>query len=165
MRPPFVLAALFTIALASASAAIAQPAAPPPAESGIIRRASAYSVDETVARLKADIAAKGIKFFAEIDQSDLGKSANIAVGRSVLIEFGNPPLGLQFLTASPYAGLDWPVRLLVFEDADGHVWMSYTDFAWIAKRHDIRNRSAQFTMASEVAASIVDSAEALASPK
>ena len=109
---------------------------------------------KTIKRLKADIAAKGIKFFSETDQSELAKGAGIALPRSVLIQFGNPPLGIQFLTATPYAGLDWPVRMLVFEDADGGVWLAYTDFAFIARRHHIRDRDAQFKMASEVAAGI-----------
>ena len=147
-------------ALATGAAAVAAPAPLPPADSGIIRRPSAYSVDETVAKIKADVAAKGIKWFSETDQSELGKPVNITLSRSVLVQFGNPPLGLQFLTASPYAGLDWPVRMLVFQDADGHVWMAWTDFQWIAKRHHIENRAAQFKMAGEVAASIAHSAEA-----
>jgi uncharacterized protein (DUF302 family) len=157
MRPGTCFIAIFAAVLA-AGASLAEPAPPPPVDSGIIRRPSAYSVDETVARLKADVAAKGIKWFSEIDQSDLGKPVNISLRRSVLVQFGNPPLGLQFLTASPYAGLDWPVRMLVFEDADGHVWTAYTDFAWIARRHHIDSRDAQFKMASEVAASIAKSA-------
>lgn len=132
----------------------AAPAPPPVADSGVIRVKSAHSVDETLTRLKADIASKGIKFFAETDQSELGKGAGIPLPRSVLIQFGNPPLGVQFLTATPYAGLDWPVRMLVFEDADGGVWIAYTDFAFIGRRHHIKDRDAQLKMASEVAASI-----------
>lgn len=155
--PSLLIAA--ALVLGAGAAAVAEPAPPPPADSGIIRRASAYSVDETIARLKADVAAKGIKWFSETDQSELGKPVNIALHRSVLVQFGNPPLGLQFLTASPYAGLDWPVRMLVFQDDDGHVWMAYTDFDWIARRHHIDNRVAQFKMAGEVAASIAKSAE------
>lgn len=134
--------------------ALAAPAPTPAADSGVVRLKSANSVDETLARLKADIAAKGIKFFSETDQSELAKGAGITLHRSVLIQFGNPPLGIQFLTASPYAGLDWPVRMVVFEDADGGVWIAYTDFAYIARRHHISDRDAQFKMASEVAASI-----------
>lgn len=150
-----------TIAAALAAATLAQaaPAPPPPEDSGVIRRASAHSVDDTVALVKAEVEKKGIRFFSEIDQSELGKAANVPVRRSVLVQFGNPSLGLQFLTASPYAGLDWPVRLLVFQDEDGHVWMAYSDFAWIAKRHHIDNRGPQFKMASEVAASIAKAAE------
>ena len=141
--------------LATASApALAAPAPPPPADSGVIRIASTHSVDETVARVKADVAAKGVHFFSEIDQSELGKAANVPVRHSVLVQFGNPPLGLQFLTATPYAGLDWPVRMLVFEDADGGVWIAYTDFRYIGRRHHMANRDPQLKMASQVAASI-----------
>jgi uncharacterized protein (DUF302 family) len=108
--------------------------------------------------LKADIATKGIKFFTEIDQSQLGAGANIAIRPSKLILFGNPPLGVQFLTANPYSGLDWPVRMLILQEADGSVSVAWTDFTYIAKRYSITNRKAQFKMASEVAASIASSA-------
>lgn len=154
-----IRALIVAAALATTSLVQAAPAPPPPADSGVIRRASAHYVDETVALLKADVEKKGIRFFSEIDQSELGKAANVPVQRSVLIQFGNPPLGLQFLTASPYAGLDWPVRMLVFQDPDGKVWIAYTDFVWIAKRHHIESRDAQFKMASEVAASIAHASE------
>jgi uncharacterized protein (DUF302 family) len=152
-----VLGAL-ALTLALPMGALAAPAPPPPADSGVLRVQSLYGVDETVARIKADVAAKGVKFFSAIDQSELAKGAGIDLPRSTLVQFGNPPLGVQFLTASPYAGLDWPVRMLVFQDADGGVWVSWTDFAYIARRHHIDNRAAQFKMASEVAASIAHSA-------
>ena len=147
-----------SLAFVAPVATCAAPAPPPPADSGINRVESLYGVDDTVARLKADVAAKGIRWFSEIDQSDLAKGAGITLPRSVLVQFGNPPLGIQFLTASPYAGLDWPVRMLVFQDADGNVWVSWTDFYFIARRHHIDNRVAQFKMAAEVAASIAHSA-------
>ena len=91
-----------------------------------------------MARLKKDIAAKGITFFQEIDQSALAAKAGIELKPSILLIFGNPPLGTQFMTANPQAGLDWPVRLLVYRDASGAVWVAYTDFAWIAKRHGVK---------------------------
>lgn len=124
---------------------------------GIVRVRSAFGVSETVDRLKADIEAKGIMFFSAIDQSKLAADAGIALKPSTLLIFGNPPLGTQFITANPNAGLDWPVRLLVTEDANGTVWTVYTNFHWIARRHGISNRDAQFKMASEVIASITGS--------
>lgn len=168
-------AVAFTLALA-ASAPLTQPAfaaqasggsspaasgidAPLPA-AGIIRVKSAYGFDETITRVKADIAAKGIKFFDEIDQSQLGAGANIALRPSKLLLFGNPPLGVQFLTANPYAGLDWPVRMLVVQDANGQVWVAYTDFTWIAHRYAITDRDTAFKMATEVSASIASSVAA-----
>ncbi len=73
--------------------------------------------------------------------------------------FGNPALGSQFITSKGQVGLDWPVRLLVQEDESGQVWATYTDFAWIARRHRITNRQPAFDMASKVIASIVSSAQ------
>ena len=124
---------------------------------GIVKVKSAYSLDETVTRLKQDIEKKGIKFFATIDQAKLGADANIVLKPSTLLVFGNPPLGIQFLTSNPNSGLDWPVRLLVNQDDSGQVWAVYTDFTWIARRHGITDRDAQFKMASEVIASITSS--------
>ena len=127
---------------------------------GIVEVKSAYPVEETITRLKADIAAKGIKFFVAVDQSKLAADAGIKLRPSTLLIFGNPPLGTQFITSNPNAGLDWPVRLLVTQDEKGGVWAVYTDFQWIAQRHGITNRGAQFKMASEVIASITSSVAA-----
>jgi uncharacterized protein (DUF302 family) len=121
---------------------------------GIIRVPSAVPIDEAAKRVKQAIAEKGIQFFNEIDQSKLAANAGIKLRASVLLVFGNPPLGTQFITANPNAGLDWPVRLLLTEDESGQVWAVYTDFGWIARRHGIMNRDAQFRMASSVVQSI-----------
>src|SRR3974390_250076 len=149
-----------TFAIVAASPVFAQAIdLPPPADSGVIRAKSAYGMDETLTRIKKDIQAKGLRFFDEIDQSSLAAGAGIKLHPSVLLLFGNPPLGIQFLTASPYAGLDWPVRMLVFQDDAGQVWIAYTDFNFIAHRYHIADRPGQFKMASEVAASVAASAD------
>ena len=128
-------------------------------EDGVVRIKSVYGFQETITRLKTDIAAKGIKFFSEIDQSKLAADAGIKLNPSTLLVFGNPPLGTQFMTSNPNAGLDWPVRLLVSQDSAGAVWTVYSDFAWIAARHGIVNRADQFKMASMVIASIISSVQ------
>ncbi len=129
-------------------------------EDGIVRVKSAYSMGETIARLKKDIADKGIRFFDEIDQSKLAAAAGVKLRPSTLLVFGNPPLGTLFLTSNPAAGLDWPVRLLVLEDEQGQVWTLYTDFSWIAHRHGIKDRDAAFNMATNVISSITSSVTA-----
>jgi uncharacterized protein (DUF302 family) len=129
-------------------------------EDGIVRVKSAYSMAETIARLKQDIAQKGIRFFDEIDQSKLAANAGVELRPSTLLVFGNPPLGTLFLTSNPAAGLDWPVRLLVIEDEQRQVWTLYTDFSWIAHRHGIKDRDAAFNMATNVIASITSSVRA-----
>ena len=133
---------------------IALPAHAQARDSGVQRVKSAYSMEESIARVKADIAAKGITFFNEVDQSALAAKAGIALRRSTLLEFGNPALGTQFITGNPDAGLDWPVRLLFTQDDAGQVWAVWSDFTWIAKRHGISSRDAQFGMATQVVQSI-----------
>lgn len=123
-------------------------------DDGVVRVKSAVPMAEAITRIKADIAGKGIKFFSQIDQSKLAADAGIQLRPSTLLVFGNPPLGTQFITSNPNAGLDWPVRLLLTQDDNGDVWAVWTDFGWIAKRHNIGDRVAQFEMATKVVASI-----------
>jgi uncharacterized protein (DUF302 family) len=150
-------AALVAVGLAAALPAVAQSLD----GDGIVRVRSAYPLDETVARLKQDIAAKGIRFFQEIDQRQLAAEAGIKVLPSTLLVFGNPPLGTQFLNARPEAGIDWPVRLLVQQDERGDVWAVYTDFLWIARRHGVKAGDRKpFETASGVIASITSAVQA-----
>jgi uncharacterized protein (DUF302 family) len=144
-------ALLFVFALTVTSAA------PSKAEDGIVKVKSAYPLKETIERLKQDIAAKGIRFFSEIDQAKLAEDAGIKLRPSTLLIFGNPPLGTLFLTSNPNSGLDWPVRLLVIQDERGDVYAAYTDFDWIAQRYGITNRKEQFDTANKVIGSITSS--------
>lgn len=121
---------------------------------GVVTVKSSYSVAETVARIKKDVAKKGIKLFGVIDQSRLGNAAGNKVAPSKLVMFGNPALGTTFITANPEAGLDWPVRVLVYQTKDGAVYAAYTDFGYIAKRHGISSRDKEFKMATEVVESV-----------
>ena len=142
-----LLLALVVVSVASAARA--------DGDDGIVRVRSAVPIAEAITRIKADIAGKGIKFFMEIDQSKLAADAGIQLRPSTLLVFGNPPLGTQFITSNPNAGLDWPVRLLLTQDDNGDVWAIWTDFQWIAKRHNINDRVAQFEMATRVVGSII----------
>jgi uncharacterized protein (DUF302 family) len=126
-------------------------------QDGIVRVKSAHAINETISRIKKDVADKGVRFFSEIDQSKVAADAGIKLRPSTLLVFGNPPLGTQFIASNPNAGLDWPVRLLVTQDDDGSVWGVYTDFGWIAKRHGIVDREAHFKMASQVIGAITSS--------
>lgn len=160
---PNALRRLFCITALLASAATAAPAGAvtPTAATeatGVLRIPSNHSVEETVARIKASVEAKGIRYFTAIDQQQLGAGANLPIRKSTLVLFGNPPLGVQFIQANPYAGLDWPVRMLVRETADGNTEIAYTDFAFIAQRYGITGKNAQLRMASEVAATVANEA-------
>jgi uncharacterized protein (DUF302 family) len=150
---------LFTAVLVAAGVALSTGASSQTAD-GLIKVKSAYSMDETITRIKDDIAKKGIMFFSAVDQQALAARAGIELPPSTLLTFGNPALGSQFITAKGEAGLDWPVRLLVQQDDGGTVWAIYTDFGYIARRHGITNRDAQFTMASGVVRSITSTVRA-----
>ena len=144
----------FSLMASSAVPTAAEGIKPVVSASGVIATRSAYGMEETVERLKKDIAAKGITFFQQIDQASLAAKSGIELRPSILLIFGNPPLGTQFITSNPNAGLDWPVRLLLTQDDNGDVWAVWTDFGWIARRHNIRDRAAQFEMATKVVGSI-----------
>jgi uncharacterized protein (DUF302 family) len=152
--------ALAPFAFVAAAPASAEAAAAASPAQGVLRLDSAHSFDETVSRLKADVQAKGIRLFDVIDQSGLGAQVGLKTARSTLVLFGNPPLGVQFLQSNRYAGLDWPVRMLVVEESDGTVWVAWSDFAFIRQRYGIADKDAQFKMAGEVAASIATAATA-----
>jgi uncharacterized protein (DUF302 family) len=157
---PILLAIALAVCGSSAEARQAAPAshAASVAADGVVRVRSNHGFEETVTRLKAAIAAKGVRYFDAIDQQALGAEANLAIGKSVIVRFGNPPLGVQFLQANRYAGLDWPVRMLVVEEADGSTWLAWTEFKFMAKRYRITTQDAQFKMAAEVAGAIANDA-------
>ena len=150
--------ALFGLAALSTRAAAAEGG--PVRGPGVNVWRSGMGFGTTVERLQQDVKAKGIRLFDVIDQAKLAADAGIVLRPSTLLVFGNPPLGIQFLTANPFAGLDWPVRLLVFEDERQTVWIACTDFAWIARRHGVTDRDEAFAMATKVVASIVASVNA-----
>lgn len=154
-----IAVAVVPLAFVAATPAHAEATVPQAAPAqGVIRLKSMNSFDETLVRLKADVQAKGIRFFDAIDQSGLGAQAQLKTARSTLVLFGNPPLGVQFLQSNPYAGLDWPVRMLVIEESDGSVWVAWSDFGFVRQRYAIADKDAQFKMAGEVAASIATAA-------
>ena len=147
----FAFTVLISAALGVTSAGIAQAGK----RDGVVTLKSRYSVNETVKRIKADVAGKGIMLFDDIDQARLGNAAGNKVRPSRLILFGNPALGTTFITANPSSGLDWPVRVLVYQAKDGSVNVAYNDFDWIARRHGISNRKNEFKMATEVIESVI----------
>jgi uncharacterized protein (DUF302 family) len=154
-----VISLFFTAALLLAGIIIAAPTSvvQAGARDGVVILESHYSVDETVRKIKANVAEKGIMLFDDIDQAALGNAAGNKVRPSRLILFGNPALGTTFITANPVAGLDWPVRVLVYQSKTGDVRVAYTDFDWIARRYGISTRKKEFKMATEVIGAVTAS--------
>lgn len=104
-------------------------------DNGIVTVPSHHSVDETVDKLKAGLQAKGIKLFALVDHSGEAQTAGLQMRPTKLLIFGNPKAGTPLMIASPSIALDLPLKLLVWEDAKGQVWISYNAPAYLQARH------------------------------
>jgi uncharacterized protein (DUF302 family) len=101
---------------------------------GIVSKASKYSVPETLHRLETLLTAKGIKVFALVDHSGEAEKAGLKMPPTQLLIFGNPKGGTPVMLANPTAAIDLPWKALAWQDADGQVWLSYNDAAYIQRR-------------------------------
>jgi uncharacterized protein (DUF302 family) len=124
--------ALIAIAVAAASARAA--------ENGVVTKASTYPVGETFARLERALTAKGMTVFARIDHRAEAERIGLPMRPAQLLIFGNPRGGTPLMVAAPTAALDLPLKALVWEDADGKVWLSYNTMTYLAQRHEIRGK-------------------------
>jgi uncharacterized protein (DUF302 family) len=105
--------------------------------SGLVALKSAHSVDETVARIRAILATKGIREFALIDHSGEAAKAGLAMPRTQVVIFGNPKGGTPLMLAAPSVAIDLPLKLLVREDDAGQVWVSYWSAHALLARHGL----------------------------
>ena len=102
---------------------------------GIISRPSSHSVDETLAKLKGILDAKGVNVFAVVDHSGEAEKAGMKMPPTKLVIFGNPKAGTPLMQAAPSAAIDLPLKILIAEDAAGKVWVSYNSPAYLQQRH------------------------------
>ena len=113
------------------------------ADNGIINRPSNHSVDETVARLKQILEAKGVTLFALVDHSGEAKKVGMKLLPTKLLIFGSPKAGTPVMQAVPSTALDLPLKILVWEDGQGKVWTSYNSAEYLQKRHGIPQQFVQ----------------------
>ena len=109
----------------------------PMADNGIINKVSNHSVDETVEKLKAILQAKGVTLFALVDHSGEAEKVGMKMRPAKLLIFGNPKGGTPIMLAAPSAAIDLPLKILVWEDAQGKGWASYNSPTYLQKRHGI----------------------------
>jgi uncharacterized protein (DUF302 family) len=102
---------------------------------GIIDTLSHHSVDQTVERLKGILAAKGVALFALVDHSGEAERVGMKMPPTKLLIFGSPKAGTPLMLAAPSVAIDLPLKILVSEDAQGKVWISYTSPAYLQERH------------------------------
>ena len=102
---------------------------------GISSLHSRYSVDESIDRLTELLSAKHIKLFCVIDHSGEAMAAGLDMRPTKLLLFGSATAGTPLMIAAPSTALDLPLRILVAEEADGRVLLSWNEPSWIQQRH------------------------------
>ena len=106
-------------------------------DKGIIDTPSHHSVDQTVETLKGILAAKGVTLFAVVDHSGEAKKVGMKVPPTKLLIFGSPKAGSPLMLAAPSIAIDLPLKILVWEDSQGKVWISYNSPAYLQQRHSL----------------------------
>jgi uncharacterized protein (DUF302 family) len=106
-------------------------------DNGIIAIPSNHSVDETVETLKSILQAKGVTLFALIDHSGEAEKVGMKMRPTKLLVFGNPKAGTPVMLAAPTIAVDLPLKILIAEDDQGIVWISYDSPAYLQERHRV----------------------------
>lgn len=106
-------------------------------DNGIINKSSSHSVDQTVEKLKSILQAKGVMLFALVDHSGEAAKAGMKMRPTKLLIFGNPSGGTPVMLAAPTSAIDLPLKILVWEDDLGKVWLSYNSPSYLQGRHSI----------------------------
>ncbi|QND75419.1 DUF302 domain-containing protein [Tardiphaga robiniae] len=133
------------------------------AADGLTTIKSAYSALETMARLEATVTAKGMTVFAHIDHAAGAVEAGLPLRPTDLLIFGSPKGGTPLMQSVQAAGIDLPLKALVWQDEAGITWLSYNSPAWIAERHGADTKAAIHMMT--VAIDAIVAAATSASPK
>jgi uncharacterized protein (DUF302 family) len=108
-----------------------------PSIDGIVTKHSPFSVEETLKRLQEAMRNRGLTVFARISHSGEAERIGLKMPESHVLIFGNPKAGSPLIVASPLLGLDLPPRVLVWQENDSHVWVSYTSVEYLAARYSI----------------------------
>ena len=107
------------------------------ADNGIVNLPSNHSVDQTVANLKEILQAKAVSLFALVDHSGEAAKVGLQMRPTKLVIFGSPKAGTPLMQAAPSIAIDLPLKILVWEDAQGKVWVSYNSPAYLQQRHNL----------------------------
>src|SRR5437870_5469935 len=112
------------------------PLAPSKISRGMVDKPSNHSVDESVERLRKILLSKGITLFALVDHSGEAEKVGISIPSSKLFIFGSPGTGTALMQAAPRVAIDLPLKILIWEDRDGRVWVSYNTPSYLQERHN-----------------------------
>jgi uncharacterized protein (DUF302 family) len=116
---------------------MAQAANAPESKKGLFTQPSNHSVDQTVEKLKNILQAKGVTLFAVVDHSGEAARAGMKMPNTKLLIFGSPKAGTPLMLAAPSVAIDLPLKILVWEDAQGKAWVSYNSSDYLKERHGL----------------------------
>jgi uncharacterized protein (DUF302 family) len=125
---------------------------------GLITRPSRRSVRETIDRLAAELAAKGVTIFARIDHAAGAAAVGMSLRPTELLIFGNAKAGTPLMQLSQAIGIDLPLKALAWEDAAGKVWLAVNDPAWLARRHGLADDAAPVQAMAAVLSGLAETA-------
>ena len=115
----------------------------PGANRGIINKPSNHSVEQTIERLKRVLQSNGVNLFAVVDHSGEAEKVGMKMRPTKLLIFGSPKAGTPLMLAAPSIAIDLPLKILVWEDSQGKVWVSYNSPDYLEKRHGLPERLLQ----------------------
>jgi uncharacterized protein (DUF302 family) len=127
----------------------------PSEKNGIISIRSNHTVDQTLANLQNVLRTKNITVFAIVDHSGEAENVGMAMPATKLVLFGNPKAGTSLMLASPSAAIDLPLKILIAEDREKNVWVSYNSLAYLQERHSLPQQLMQNLAAVEAAAAAI----------
>lgn len=107
------------------------------ADDGLINIKSSHNVKGTADRLENTLREKGMTVFIRINHAEGAQKVGKKLRPTELVVFGNPKVGTPLMQCSQTVGIDLPQKALIWEDEAGHVWFSYNDPRYLAKRHGI----------------------------
>jgi len=108
-------------------------------DNALYAQESIFSVSETVARLEAELSRLKIPVFAKFDHGANAKGVNLELPPSVVVVFGAPAVGTKLMQANPAVALELPLRIAVWQDADGSVWAAFPRMSAIAGRYGLQD--------------------------
>jgi uncharacterized protein (DUF302 family) len=127
---------------------------------GLITIPSIHGPQETMARLEAEVKAKGLTVFARVDHAAGAAAVGLSLLPTDLLIFGNAKGGTPLMQSIQTVGIDLPLKVLVWQDAAGNTWLSYNDPSWIVKRHGLGPEAEATVKALTAALAVVASAAA-----
>jgi len=109
----------------------------PATNKGMIDNPSNHSVEQTVEKLKNILQSKGVTLFALVDHSGEAAKIGMKMRPTKLLIFGSPKAGTPLMLAARSIAIDLPLKILIWEDDQGKVWVSYNSPEYLKERHGL----------------------------